>query len=260
MFVLTSLSPRPEAERRQKEALATWKQAGFKGVSLNFPEENANIRRIYPELADVGTAYHRCLDEKGRPHVAVAELIERSFVQNKGKFSFILNADIALSPLVGQLLSKKCCGITLIPRWQMPLSGENEAPEKDPWGYDGVWLGPDLRGIFNNRAFGMGLPWWDYWIPFRGLYLGYSLRILEKPLAFHARHPKSWSEKDRARLAGQLWRETGVAPWRQFWRKHFGPKAERKYYGHYNHLAGFIRQQIAKALLLHAESSDCQKS
>ena len=104
MFVLTSLSPRPEAEKRQKDALASWKKAGLKGISLNFPEESANIRRVYPELADVGTAYHRCLDEEGRPHVAVAELIERSFVQNKGKSSFILNADIVLSPQFGPQL------------------------------------------------------------------------------------------------------------------------------------------------------------
>jgi len=249
MFVLTSLSPAAEAQKRQKDALASWKKAGFKGVSLNFSEECAEIWRNYPELADVGTARHRCFGEKGRPHVAMAELIERSFVQNNGQFSFVLNADIVLSPQFGPQLFGPPQEITMIPRWEHPLPRDSGAPEKDPWGYDGTWLGPSLRGIFTNRTFGMGLPWWDYWIPFRGLHLGFALRVLEKPMAFHARHPKRWTEKDQGRMARQIWREAGVSPWRQFWRRHFGSKHERKYYGYHNHLAGFIRQRIAQALI-----------
>ncbi len=132
----------------------------------------------------------------------------------------------------------------MIPRWQMNRPGEFANAEMDPWGYDGVFLGPEMQGVFRNRAFGLGLPWWDYWIPFRALCLGHPVRILRKPMAFHEIHEEQWNEEDRARLAGEIWREVDVSPAKRFWRKHFGPKKERRIYGYHNHLAGHVREKL----------------
>jgi hypothetical protein len=49
-FILTSLSPRPEAENRQKDALTSWQKAGFRVASLNSPGEIKRIRSAYPQL------------------------------------------------------------------------------------------------------------------------------------------------------------------------------------------------------------------
>jgi hypothetical protein len=43
-FILTSLSPRSEAEKRQRDALTSWQEAGFRAVSLNIPGETDRIR------------------------------------------------------------------------------------------------------------------------------------------------------------------------------------------------------------------------
>jgi hypothetical protein len=193
-----------------------------------------------------------CRGGNKRPLVAVADLIETSFARNEGKFSLVLNADILLAQSAGNHLSQKSKGVTIVPRWQIDRyesKGEMGKMERDPWGYDGVLLGPELRGVFLNRYFGLGLPWWDYWIPFRALHLGHRVQVLQEPLAFHVRHQELWNEKDRARLAGEMWKEVGVPPWKRIFRKNFGLKRERKNYGFHNHLAGHIREAIEAGAL-----------
>jgi len=247
-FILTSLHPRPEAEKRQKEALTSWVQAGFRPVSLNFSEEMDEVRACYNELAEIVESKQPCSGAKKRKLVAVTDLIEVSYGKNRGAFSLVLNADIILDPSARDCLVDQAGGVTMIPRWLVDVSHQGKRAEKDPWGYDGVRLGPELRGVFTNRAFGLGLPWWDYWIPFRALHLGHSVRILNEPLAFHVRHEERWDEQDRARLAGEVWREVGVPPWKRLWRKHLGPRHERKNYGYHNHLAGFVRSEVEQSI------------
>jgi len=187
-----------------------------------------------------------CTGSKGRALVAVSDLIEVSFLKNNGKYSLVLNADILLHPKTGEYLASQKRGLTMIPRWEIDAISSIGKAEFDPWGYDGMWLGAELRGIFRNRTFGLGLPWWDYWIPFRALHQKHLIRIPKNPLAHHVRHPEQWSEQDRARLAGEIWREVDVSPWKRFYLRHFGPKAERKNYGYHNHLAGHIRKKISE--------------
>lgn len=221
-------------------------EAGFRPVSLNFAEEMDGVRTCYNKFAEIVESKQPCSGAKKRKLVAVADLIEVSYGKNRGAFSLVLNADIILDPSAGDSLADEAGGVTMIPRWLVNACNQREGAEKDPWGYDGVRLGPELRGVFTNRSFGLGLPWWDYWIPFRALHLGHAVRILSPPLAFHVRHEEQWDEKDRARLAGEVWREVGVPPWKRLWRKHFGPRKERKIYGYHNHLAGHVRDHIQK--------------
>ena len=245
--ILTSVSPQLAAEKRQTAGLKSWKCAGFHGVSLNLPKEVETIRQRYGQFVEVVGVNQACRGRNKRPLVAVADLIETSFARNNGKFSLMLNADILLAENAGTTLSQEPRGVTMIPRWQIDRyesGGEMEKMERDPWGYDGMLLGPELHGVFLNRYFGLGLPWWDYWIPFRALHLGHRVQVLQETLAFHVRHQELWDEKDRARLSEEMWKEVGVPPWKRLWRKHFGPKGERKLYGYHNHLAGHIREAI----------------
>jgi len=252
MLILTSISPQLQAEERQAVALKSWKSAGFFGVSLNLTNEVGTIQQRYGEFVEVVGVDQECRGRNIRPLVSVADLIETSFARNEGKFSLMLNADIILAENAGATFSQEPRGVTMIPRWQIDCyesRGEMEKMEKDPWGYDGVFLGSELREVFLNRYFGLGLPWWDYWIPFRALHLGHRVQVLNEPLAFHARHEERWNEKDRARLAGEIWKEVGVPPWKRLLRKNFGLKRERKNYGFYNHLAGHIREAIEAGAL-----------
>jgi hypothetical protein len=247
LIIVTSISPQPQAEERQAVALKSWKSAGFHGVSLNLPKEVETIRQRYGQFVEVVGVDQACRGRNKRPLVAVADLIETSFERNEGKFSLVLNADILLAENAGTTFSQEPRGVMMIPRWQIDRyesGGEMEKMERDPWGYDGVLLGSELRGVFLNRYFGLGLPWWDYWIPFRALHLGHRVQVLQEPLAFHVRHQELWDEKDRARLAGEMWKEVGVPPWKRLFRKHFGLKRERKIYGYHNHLTGHIREAI----------------
>lgn len=249
MVIVTSLSPRPNEEKRQRAALATWQTAGFRAISLNLASEMEQIRSLYSDLADVQPAETPSVKGASRPRVALADLIERSFERNQGEVGIVMNADLLLHPQAKPRLPAQPHGVTMLPRWQINHVGGEEAAEIDPWGYDGVLLGPELRGVFKNRSFGLGLPWWDYWIPFRALYLGHAIQVSPLPIAFHVRHDTRWSEEDRAELAGEVWREAGVPPWKRIFLRHFGPRHLRKIYGYHNHLAGHIRSTIQSHLV-----------
>ena len=231
--------------------MKSWRSAGFFGVSLNLKDEVATIQERYGEFVEVVGVDQACRGRNKQPLVAVADLIETSYARNDGEFSLVLNADILLAESAETTFSQEPRGVTMIPRWQIDCyesRGEMGKMEKDPWGYDGVLMGSELRGVFLNRYFGLGLPWWDYWIPFRALHLGHRVQVLDEPLAFHVRHQERWNEKDRARLAGEMWKEVCVPPWKRLWRKHFGPRQERKIYGYHNHLAGYVRTKIKKSV------------
>jgi len=180
--------------------------------------------------------------------VPIVDLIEASFAHGNGRQAFVLNSDILLTGNLMQFTSEPFSGVLLLPRWGIDRFPEPSKRELNPWGWDGIILGSDLRKKYNNPRFAMGLPWWDYWIPFRAIHLGAEVKILEGKLALHVDHPEKWDEEDRAALAGEMWREVGIGPLRRLWLRHLGPKRERKIYGYHNHLAGHVREMIKKPI------------
>ena len=243
LTIATSLSPAPEAREAQKTALQSWRKAGFQSLSLNFPEEVENLKREYGGLVKILPAKRSSPHAGRRRLVPVADLLEASFQAGPGP-AFLLNADIHLTPGAVRLGESPGDAAVILPRWEIETTNSERA-EKNPWGWDGVVLGKKLKDKFTNPGFGLGLPWWDYWIPFRAIHLGFRILEPKDPLARHVRHPEKWGEKDRARLAAEVWREVGVGPLLRLWRKHFGPKASRKHYGYHNHLAGLVRETVA---------------
>jgi len=242
----TSLSPQRERQTVQMEALISWVRHGFAVCSLNAPAEIA-------VLADFGSVCELVpfmpgpRDAQGRALVPVAKLLELSFDRNQGNQAWLLNSDLILDggpEVIGPVGESD---VVLIPRWDLDTG--NRSAVSNPWGWDGVVLGKNLRGLFTNPRFMLGTPWWDYWVPFRALSRGFAVHCLVRRWAVHPVHPERWNERDRRRLAGQMWAEAGVGPLRRLWLRHFGPKKERKLYGYHNHLAGHIRDLVASRAL-----------
>jgi len=241
--ISTSLSPAPEAQEVQKTALQSWRKAGFQILSLNFPSEIEDLKTQYGNLAEFATATRSSRYAGPRRLVPVADLVKAVFRASPGP-ALVLNADIHLTPEASRLAQCPEDAVVILPRWEVETLDSNQA-EKNPWGWDGVVIGNQLKEKFTNPAFGLGLPWWDYWIPFRALHLGFRVLEPSDPLARHVRHAEKWDEKDRAVLAAEVWKEVGVGPLRRFWLRHLGPKASRKHYGYHNHLAGLIRETVS---------------
>jgi len=90
------------------------------------------------------------------------------------------------------------------------------------------------------------------WLAINPTYLKRIQQMSPKPLSILPMPPIPyffcfgvWNEGGRSG-SPQLWQEVGVPPWKRRWRKHFGPRAERKNYGYRNHLAGYIRSFISE--------------
>lgn len=223
------------------EALISWVRHGFRVCSLNPPAEIPALAS-FVSICELVSCAVCPRDAQGRALVPVAKLLELSFERNQNGEAWLLNSDLILNggaEVVGPVGDSD---VILIPRWDLdPAHQESVA---NPWGWDGVALGKSLRGVFTNPGFTLGSPWWDYWVPFRALSRGFTVHRLTRRWAIHPVHPERWGERDRSRLAGQMWAEAGVGFLRRLWLRHFGPKKERKIYGYHNHLAGHIRQLV----------------
>lgn len=228
--------------------MRSWKAAGLRPVSLNPPGEIPELRRVYGDACEFREAHRTGTSATGRTLVPVADLLLLSARLDPGRYAMVMNADLQWAPGVpiAPLRQASRHAVSMIRRILVDPARPEEAGQPDPYGWDGVMLGPDLASSFACPDFLLGMPWWDYWIPARAIHLGLPLLLWEGRLALHPRHEEVWDERDRARLAPRVLAEIGRGPWSCRWRRWIGPKAERKIYRHPNHLAGFVRAFIAR--------------
>lgn len=246
--VCTSLSPSSGAQPAQLAALQSWQAAGLRPVSLNPEEEIPDLRRDYGNLCEFRVAHRTGQTPGGRRLIPVADLLLLAARLDGDRRCFVLNADLQLAAGVSaaRLLEETGHAVGMIRRITIDPGRPGDPGKPDPYGWDGVVLGPDLAGHFTCPRFLLGQPWWDYWIPTRALHLKIPLILWEGRVALHPRHEEVWNEDERARLTPAVLSEMGRGPLACAWRRWFGPKAERKIYRHPNHLAGYIRERVAR--------------
>lgn len=247
--VCTSLSPSPRAQPGQLAALQSWQAAGLRTVSLNPAEEIPGLRRDYGNLCEFRSAHRTGRTLGGRRLIPVADLLLLSARLGGNRRSLVLNADLQLATGVTavRLLEETGDAVGMIRRITVDPARSGDPGQPDPYGWDGVVLGPDLAARFTSPRFLLGQPWWDYWVPIRAIHLNIPLVLWEGRVALHPRHEEVWNEEERARLAPAVLSEMGRGPLARGWRRWFGPKPERKIYRHPNHLAGYIRDQVARS-------------
>jgi len=249
MKIFSSMHPGPAKVKNQRRTLESWRAAGFDPVLVNPASDQARWRESYADLA----GFHPVSEGRafrGR-WVPIREILMRALTDPGPDPILILNSDIVLMAGTGLKagVRRNRDSVVMIRRTEVPSLDGGPFPatgDPNPWGWDGCSIPRGQAGLFRDRSFCLGLPCWDYWIPYKAIHHGLAVVLLEGRHALHETHPEEWSEREQARLTRRIARDTGIPPWRRWWLRHFGPRDNRKIYGHYNHFSGHIRDTVRR--------------
>ena len=239
LHAVTSLRPEAVAGWPQAES---WRSAGLVPVVVSdlpaSPGKDNGIRTV---------PWQSPLDWHGRKLAPVAECLQVSDRLNGGRGALVLNADLFLGPEFPAVLKEAiaAAGPVLFTRWEIQRWPEISGARPNEFGWDGAWIPHAQLRHFQSPRLALGLPWWDYWIPYKALRLGLPLTVVSRQACFHETHPEIWQEREQAALCAAVWKDLGYGPVRRKFHHLFAPKAERKIYGYWNHLSGEVRRRVA---------------
>ncbi len=187
---VTSLAPRECP--RQTAALDSWIDFGLTVHAVNTAAEIETLRPLYPQVDH----WHPCEDQAEGLSKRTAKIKSLANIAIElDRTILLINSDCETygspSVLVDRLADR-----TLIMGIRHNYSDTWREAEREVWGLDAFVITPEMAASLPSLAFGIGIPVWDYWIPFHFLRDGYEIMIPEERWLFHKSHPLGWSQDD----------------------------------------------------------------
>jgi hypothetical protein len=171
---VTSLSPNPERAERQALCMQSWRNIGLEVITVD-TESKPRIKA----MTDAGAA-------TGLPFLLI-----NSDIEIYGDHTAI---DEALA-----LPDRLSIGI----RYNHDAGSNRRRSQREGAGLDCFLLTPEMAETIPDLPFMIGMPVWDYWLPYHFRRLGYAFHWIGEPLFFHATHEIQWSREDWVR--GSSW-------------------------------------------------------
>lgn len=202
--IVTSIAP--GHFEKQQGAVNSWLSIGFSVVSLNIPEEIAQLAPLYPQIT-----FHPVERDAraiaGKPLVYFDDLL-RYFRENQTKTCAIINSDIYLTaqPDFIEFIQQEADN-TLIFGSRVDVV-ENEGKTGEwmggiyRWGFDLFFFDYHLLQLFPTSPFCLGLPWWDYWPQMIAIQRGIVPKNLATLVAHHYKHSTNYSS--------DIWLDYGI--------------------------------------------------
>jgi hypothetical protein len=194
ILVATSLAP-GKREDVQRRALASWRALGFEIVSFNSALEIARLQPAFPEVVfhDPGRTAEF---STGKPLIFVADIL--AWFKEKGpRVCGIVNSDILLDP-PGDLAAfarAEALGSLVIGTRVEIEEIEQRQGKRNLWGFDLFFFDRALIDVFVDHKFCLGMPFWDYWMPFTAALHGLPLKQIDTDVAFHMAHDEAWTSQ-----------------------------------------------------------------
>lgn len=215
-ILYTSISPRNT--RQQQDSIANWLCNGFQVFSVNSSQESAIIREDYPSIEFAEPAY-TLESQYGKPYVPIAEMV--GCCARASGYSGIINSDIrflsavSAESVIANVLRSDQAENTLFIGSRIELTDvcrqldagsavKGLSPLSNghvyTYGFDifiakqSVWEKLQV-GLDNRHNLALGIPWWDYYLPYRALEAGIKLTTIYPPVIAHLYHPAQYSPK-----------------------------------------------------------------
>jgi hypothetical protein len=209
MRFVTTINPNGRYDR-QRECINSWHNMGIPVYALQLPEEIELVSQLYPDVTVIeATPVDNGTWSKQTPSLdSVVQTCKR---QN----CILINSDIELTFNDPEEFKQAFVNPTTINNvlvLGIRLDILNNASAKfNPYGIDVFRLTPDMLNVLPSTAFALGMPGWDYWIPF---YLAtqhkYKIRTYFKYQVQHVEHDDRWNQQDQ-QMAWDLIRQyTGL--------------------------------------------------
>jgi hypothetical protein len=177
----------------QRHCIESWFRAGFRVLSLNFPDEILELAPRYPKVHF--TAINR--DNSailGRKTPLIADLLAALASQNEDIVGLI-NADIFLEAKDWTNYIKAAVRGAMLVSHRYDVTACSNGNSRIPYtlGYDVVFL--ERKEIWTEigQSFAIGIPWWDYLLPIVFRLRGLRVNLLTSPIAFHLQHSTNYN-------------------------------------------------------------------
>lgn len=190
--VATSIAPK--GIEKQQHAIASWHALGFHVVSLNTPEEIAELRAQFPQVEFFAVKRHG-KQLAGKPYVFLDDVLAHLRDAAKGRICGIVNSDIILraGPEFSAYLWRESRDALVYGSRVDIDAAEDAEGQVYHRGFDFFFFDRAIIDRLPKTNFMLGVPWWDYWMPVGFQLAGVTIRRLDSRIAFHVRHVANYS-------------------------------------------------------------------
>jgi hypothetical protein len=216
MEFVTTINPNSRYER-QRDCVNSWIKLGATVSSLQLPSEIQKVYELFPDVNVLVASPRKGVWSKETP--SINSLIKHY----KDKEVLLVNSDIKLayqnqkefeSYFNHQEQNVLTCGI----RYGIAQNGRHTF---NPYGIDVFRFFPGMLRALPETDFCLGVPGWDYWIPFYlCTALKFKLRTYFHTQIEHLEHEDRWNDTDQSTAHRIIekecnWHRTKVTKWIQ---------------------------------------------
>lgn len=188
---------------KQKKAIKTWEDIGFKVISCNVKEEIDKLQDFFPEIL-----FHKLnrsgKEVTGKPFPYIYDMLQILKLNSREKeICGIINSDIFLRGIEAADIEKHFANnansILLLHRYD--VNDENDT--NGEYYFSGIdvffFLNKHITA-FPDRGFMIGRPEWDHWFLYEAEKSGMDIYEWKNKVAFHIKHTQRWTAKDSNRM------------------------------------------------------------
>lgn len=199
--IATSLVPKDVDN--QKKAINSWKNLGFRVVSINAPEEMDILRPNFPDMEFVA-ATRDARARYGKPYIYFDDFLTY-FTNQDCRICGMINSDIHLDKDNFHAIVYKEAMNSLVygPRVNVD-SLDTSKGTMDIYGFDYFFFDKRLISCFPQEEFCIGLPLWDYWVPLVAASNKVPMKKIVTPVAYHVKHHLNYEQKTLVSLSFTL--------------------------------------------------------
>lgn len=200
IIIATSIAPRNI--QQQMTALETWLDQGFHIVSLNAQDE---ILILEDQVHDIKLVSVNRDARKifGKPLVYINDILSY-LISNGSDIVGIINSDIYLKErkdFMDYVADISKDSVSTASRINIHSLNDIKGATYT-YGFDAFFIDKKLLKFFPESQYCLGIPWWDYWLPWVAMKKGLMLKLIKDKKLYHLEHDINYSLED--------WRRVGI--------------------------------------------------
>lgn len=189
---------------KQRKAMQTWTDMGFRIISCNAAEEVEKLQGVFPEVFFVELK-RSGKELTGKPFPFIYDIVQalKEHAQ-EDEICAVINSDIFIRNLsakaVEEYLAANRNTMLILHRYDV----EEEEDRSGAYYFSGIDVFCFLSSFldsFPDRGFMLGRPEWDHWFLHEAVKAGMQVKEVKNKAAFHIKHKQRWSAKDSNRMA-----------------------------------------------------------
>jgi hypothetical protein len=188
--LVTSLSL--NRQDRQHKCLASWRRFGLPIHAVATENQAEQLMQAFPEVDD----WHITLEQPNawdRPYLV--RIADHVALASESPI-LLINSDIEIrdkyQSLVEQWMQDDSDTLVCGVRWEHKKGSLKR--ELNPYGIDAFRILPSMVGHLEDAGFPIGLPGWDYWLPWELHLRGFKVRTADSQF-MHETHEMGYSKE-----------------------------------------------------------------